>query len=281
MKNSESRILMCAPRHFRVAYVINPWMEGNVGRTSLEAAGKQWEQLRKLLATRCRIELIEQQPESPDMVFVANAGLVFGNIFIPSRFFHPQRRPESPFYRDWFHAHGFESRELSPTLFFEGEGDALFQPGKRTIWAAYGMRTSLLAHPEIAEITGCEVVSLRLVDDRFYHLDTCFCPLDEDRALYYPAAFDKPSVDLLRSRFMPENLIEVSEPDALAFACNAFAVGDTVIMNSASDEMRKRLGDWGYQVQTTPLTEFMRSGGSAKCLLLKLGQELPGRESRA
>jgi lysine-ketoglutarate reductase/saccharopine dehydrogenase-like protein (TIGR00300 family) len=160
-------------------------------------------------------------------------------------------------------------------LAFEGEGDALFQPGQRLLWAGYGVRSALETHRDLTDIFQVEVVSLRLVDQRFYHLDTCFAPLPGGKVFYFPPAFDDPSVETIRNRVAPEDRHEVGEEDALNFACNAVVAGNTVIMNYASAALRERLNRWGFEVLTTPLTEFMLAGGAAKCLSLKLEQDLP------
>src|SRR5262245_50919835 len=171
------RFLLCPPRFYGVEYVINPWMEGNVGRADQALAAVQWEGLRRRLAALARVELIEPVDELPDMVFTANAGLVHDDVFIPARLRFPQRQPETRHVTEWFRDHGYRVVELRGPGTFEGEGDSLFQPGEPLLWAGYGVRSSLQAHRELADILGLEVIPLRLVDERFYHLDTCFCPL--------------------------------------------------------------------------------------------------------
>src|SRR5207244_1374145 len=190
-----SDLLMCPPRFYRVAYVINPWMEGNVGRTDGTEATRQWETLRTALADRATLEVAEPAPGLPDMPFTANAGLVLDDVFVPARFRVLQRRPETRHFVEWFREHGFRVAELPGDGSFEGEGDALVQPGERLVWGGYGVRSSLDAHRYLADVLDIEVVPLHLVDARFYHLDTCFCPLPGGRVVSYPDAFDTESIE--------------------------------------------------------------------------------------
>src|SRR5205823_4047903 len=139
---SGDRFLMCAPRFYRVAYVINPWMEGNVGRTDAEVATRQWEGLRAELARRAGLDDVEPADGLPDMPFAANAGLVHDGTFIPARFRFPQRQPEVPPFTSWFRDRGYRVVPLPSSGTFEGEGDALFQPGAPLVWGGYGVRTS-------------------------------------------------------------------------------------------------------------------------------------------
>ena len=155
---------------------------------------------------------------------------------------------------------------------FEGAGDALFDTMDPTLlWAAYGFRTDLAAHAHVSRLLDVEVVSLRLADRRFYHLDTCFCPLPGGRVLWYPAAFDPESQSLVEQRVPSAHRLAVSTEDALAFACNAVAVdAENVVLHHASSALVDALRAWGIQSHLTPLSEFLKSGGAAKCLTLCL-----------
>ncbi|MFN3927826.1 MAG: TIGR00300 family protein [Pseudanabaenaceae cyanobacterium] len=265
-----TRILMCPPDFYDVDYVINPWMEGNVHRSSREKAVAQWQNLYQQLKELAEIELLPSVLGLPDMVFTANAGLVLGDKFILSRFYHPERQKEEPYFKKWFSEQGFQILELPPDLPFEGAGDALFDRGGNWLWAGYGFRSELDAHVYLAKWLGIEVLSLRLIDPRFYHLDTCFCPLTDGYLMYYPPAFDAYSNRLIEWRIPPEKRIIVSENDALNFACNAVNVGRTILLNQASDRLRSQLAELGFHIIETPLTEFMKAGGAAKCLTIKI-----------
>jgi lysine-ketoglutarate reductase/saccharopine dehydrogenase-like protein (TIGR00300 family) len=264
------KILMCPPHHYDVDYVINPWMEGNIHRSSREQAEEQWNGLYHMLKDLATVELVEPQRGWPDMVFAANAGLVLGDRVVLSRFLHPERQGEEPFFQAWFESQGFTVHQLPKSLPFEGAGDALIDRANGTLWAGYGFRSELDSHPYLADWLEVEVLSLRLVDSRFYHLDTCFCPLTDGYLMYYPPAFDAYSNRLIEMRVPAERRIVVSELDAINFACNTVNVDYTVVMNRASDELKKVLSDRGFTVKETPLTEFLKAGGAAKCLTLRV-----------
>jgi N-dimethylarginine dimethylaminohydrolase len=201
--SAQASLLMCPPDFYDVEYVINPWMEGNIHRASHERALDQWRGLVAALKPHATIELASPRSGLPDMVFTANAGLVIGNTVVLSRFLHPERRGEEKHFKKWFLERGFEVHELPPDLPFEGAGDALLDSDRGLLWSGYGQRSELDSHPLIAQMCGIEVLSLRLTAKRFYHLDTCFCPLARGCVLYFPAAFDSPSNRLIESRVPP------------------------------------------------------------------------------
>ena len=266
------RILMCAPDHYDVDYVINPWMEGNIHKSSQDKAVEQWSKLNFVLNNIAKVDLVKGQPGVPDMVFTANAGLVLGDNVVLSRFYHPERQGEEPHFKQWFEDNGFNVYELPKDLPFEGAGDALLDREGRWLWAGYGFRSELDSHPYIAQWLDIEVLSLRLIDDRFYHLDTCFCPLSGGYLLYYPTAFDSYSNHLIEKRVPADKRIAIAEADAINFACNAVNVENTVVMNKASQTLKQRLNDVGFEVIETPLTEFLKAGGAAKCLTLRINE---------
>ena len=204
------------------------------------------------------------------MVFTANAGLVLGDTVVLSRFFHKERQGEEPFFKNWFEDKGYTVHELPKDLPFEGAGDALLDREGRWLWAGYGFRSELDSHPYLAKWLDIEVLSLRLMDERFYHLDTCFCPLNGGYLLYYPQAFDSYSNRMIEMRVPEEKRIAIEEPDAVNFACNAVNIDSVVVMNKVSDALKGRLAASGFQVIETPLTEFLKAGGAAKCLTLRV-----------
>ena len=261
---------MCAPDHYDVDYVINPWMEGNIHKSSRDRAVEQWQKLFYVLKENALVDLVKPQIGVPDMVFTANAGLVLGQNVVLSRFFHKERQGEEPFFKQWFEQQGYTVYELPKDLPFEGAGDALFDREGRWLWAGYGFRSELDSHPLIAKWLDVEVLSLRLMDERFYHLDTCFCPLANGYLLYYPPAFDSYSNRVIEMRVPESKRIAIAESDAVTFACNAVNIDRTVVMNKASDELKQRLATAGFQVIETPLTEFLKAGGAAKCLTLRV-----------
>ncbi|BAU63958.1 hypothetical protein STA3757_13270 [Stanieria sp. NIES-3757] len=264
------RILMCSPDHYDVDYVINPWMEGNIHKSSRDRAAEQWQKLYHVLKDLAVVDLVPPQQGWPDLVFTANAGLVLGDDVVLSRFYHKERQGEEPHFKQWFEENCFTVHELPKDLPFEGAGDALLDREGRWLWAGYGFRSELDSHPYIAKWLDIEVLSLRLIDDRFYHLDTCFCPLTDGYLLYYPDAFDSYSNRLIEMRVPTEKRIAIEEADAVKFACNAVNVDRTVVMNQASDSLKQRLAEAGFSVIETPLTEFLKAGGAAKCLTLRI-----------
>ncbi len=269
--------LMCPPDHYDVDYVINPWMEGNIHRSSIERAKEQWQGLYHIIKERATVSLVDPVKGWPDMVFTANAGLVLGQNVVLSRFFHPERQGEEPYFKAWFEGQGYTVCELPKDLPFEGAGDALLDREGRWLWAGYGFRSELDSHPYLGEWLDIEVVSLRLVDSRFYHLDTCFCPLTDGYLLYYPAAFDAYSNRTIELRVPAAKRLAIAEADAVTFACNAVNIGHTVILNKASDRLKSQLNACGFDVVETPLTEFLKAGGAAKCLTLRVTEPIMPR----
>ncbi|HWP59322.1 MAG TPA: arginine deiminase-related protein [Candidatus Acidoferrales bacterium] len=260
-------LLMCPPDYYGIEYEINPWMSRS-RQSDRAAASRQWQALYELLRNEAGVEvdLLQPAPGLPDMVFTANGGLAWGKKFIAANFRYDVRRGEVIHFENWFSARGYEIVRLPQGLFFEGEGDLLLCG--EVFFAGYHIRSDIRAHQRIAEITGREVLSLELTNEWFYHLDTCFCPLGDGRALFYPPAFDAYARKVLESYV--QQLIAVSERDARAFACNAVAIGNSVVMNEGSRETRAALESLGYAVKALDLSEFIKAGGSAKCLVLKV-----------
>lgn len=265
--------LMCPPEYFTVAYIINPWMHGNLRKIDNAAARQQWRSLYDVLTDLATVRLVLPQPSSPDMVFTANAGLVKANKFIVSRFRYPERQYEEPYFGDWFMDRGYEVSLMPRDVPFEGAGDALFDRGETgRLWMAHGHRSIAAAREVLFERLAVDIVTLKLVDQRFYHLDTCFCPLEGGFLLYYPPAFDEASRADIELRVPAARRIAIGEEDALAFACNAVNIDSTVVVNRATPAFVKALAKNGFEVLQTPLAEFMKAGGSAKCLTLRLDE---------
>jgi ornithine--oxo-acid transaminase len=261
---------MCPPTLYEVAYSINPWMEGNLGKSSQARAQDQWQQLANALATLARVHLVQPAVGSPDMVFTANAGLARNGVVVPSNFHHPERQDEEPHFRRWFTDAQYQVVDLPRGTSFEGEGDALFSADGTTLWVGYGARTHHASHAALAALWPVAVQSLHLIDPRFYHLDTCFAPLDDGGLLYFPPAFDAPSLARIHAFYPPAARIPVSESDATTFACNAINVGNTIVLNRISPDLEATLRARGFDVLQLPLDEFLKAGGAAKCLAMRL-----------
>jgi N-dimethylarginine dimethylaminohydrolase len=267
---SQATFLMCPPHLYDVDYVINPWMAGNVHASSLARAAEQWQHLYDALTTIADVRLIQPQPGSPDMVFTANAGLERDGTVAISSFFHPERQGEEPHFRAWFREAGYTILDLPRETPFEGEGDALFSADGTFLWIGYGPRTVLSSHQRFHKVWNTEVISLHLIDPRFYHLDTCFAPLENGDVMYFPEAFDAPSLAKIEAFYPPEARIIVTEADATTFACNAINVDRTIILNKVSRELSTQLESRGFNVIQITLSEFLKAGGAAKCLVMKL-----------
>ncbi len=262
--------LMCPPTLYDVDYVINPWMVGNVHASSRTRAAEQWQRLYEAVSKIANVELVEPEPGSPDMVFTANAGLEHNGVVAISSFFHPERQGEEPWFRRWFRQAGYTLVDIPRATPFEGEGDALFYGS--CLWAGYGLRTALSSHRALRDTWGIPVVPLHLIDPRFYHLDTCFAPLEGGYVMYFPDAFDHLSLHRIEAFYPPEKRIIVREADAVCFACNAINVGRTIILNKISSKLSGELEHLGFKVIQVELTEFLKAGGAAKCLVMKLSK---------
>jgi N-dimethylarginine dimethylaminohydrolase len=261
------RLLMCPPDYYGIHYEINPWMSRS-RRSSRRRAYQQWSELRRILEDRLSnsVNLVQPKPGLPDMVFTANAGIVWKHKFIASNFRHEVRRGEVPHFEAWFRDRGFEIVRVPPEYYFEGEGDVL-RCGEHW-FGGYHIRSDILAHHKVAEIIESEILSLELTNEWFYHLDTCFCPLGDGRALFYPAAFDSYARKVLENHI--PSLIAVSAAEAARFACNAFVAERQVVMNDGCPKVRAQLESAGLKVHATPLDEFIKAGGSAKCMVLSI-----------
>jgi N-dimethylarginine dimethylaminohydrolase len=262
-------ILMCPPDYYGIEYEINPWMSRQ-RQSDPARAREQWAALKQLLeSTGAKIELLPPQPGLPDMVFTANAALIYRQLAVMARFRHPERQGEVAFDETALRNIGFEIRHVPDDLHFEGAGDALFCGD--TLFAGYRIRSHARGHQQIGEMLGCRVIPVELVDPYYYHLDTCFCPLAPGEAIYFPPAFDDYGRAALQAHI--PNLIEIDPAEAPSFACNAVVVGRSVITNTGCPKLHESLRRRGFTLHETPLDEFVKAGGSAKCLTLRLDGE--------
>lgn len=266
MKKPELELLMCPPDHYAIKYVINPWMK-LTRQINPDKAHLQWKRLIDILKSlNCKIHLIQQIQGLPDMVFTANAGLTVDRQVFLSRFRHKERAAEANYFKKWFKKNDFQVIDLPQRIFFEGAGDALFVGN--TLFAGYRFRSDIRAHTFIAETLGVEVLSLELTKRRFYHLDTCFTPLSSRSALYYPPAFDRYGQTVIEKNIADP--IPVSRKEAYKFVCNALVAGRDVVIHKHCPETGQVLAERGFRVHETNLSEFIKAGGSAKCLTLQI-----------
>jgi N-dimethylarginine dimethylaminohydrolase len=268
-----ARILMCPPTYYGIEYEINPWMK-RTQPSEHELAQRQWQDLyHHLTSCGAQIDLLEPQIGMPDLVFTANAGMVYQQRVIVSHFRYAERQVEETVDRRWFLEQGFEVLDSPGGMAFEGAGDALFCGA--TLFAGYRIRSHALGLQQIGKLLGCRLIPLELVDPHYYHLDTCFCPLTSGMAAWYPAAFDAYAQRVIK-QMIPE-LMEVQAEEAISFACNAVVIGKHVVTNTGCPQFHTQLAKYGFHPHNTPLSEFVKSGGSAKCLTLRLdGEEAAG-----
>ena len=270
------RVLLTTPDHFEVAYVINPHMDGNVGTVDPALARRQWDALREAYeGLGVEVSVVEGAEGQPDMVFCANQSLPYVTPggergVVLSRMHAPQRAGEVPHYQRFFQEEGYETHHLDADLpgDFEGMGDAIWHPGRYLLWGGYGYRTDREVYERLTRALGFPVIALSLTDPDFYHLDTCFCPLDEETVLIYPGAFDEAGIDAIKAHF--PRILEAPEDEARSlFACNAHSPdGEHVLIQAGATRTNDLLRAAGYTVVELDTSEFLKSGGSVFCMKL-------------
>ncbi|RJO68437.1 N-dimethylarginine dimethylaminohydrolase [Nocardia panacis] len=256
---------MCRPDHFDVRYAINPWMDPTKGADRALALA-QWETLRATFEGHGhRVEVVPGEPDLPDMVFAANSGLIVGDRVMSARFTHAERTAEGPAYHRWFAERGFAevvaAREIN-----EGEGDFVLV-GERFL-AATGFRSSPAAHREVERYFGIPVVSLELVDPRFYHLDTVLMVLGAGEIAYYPPAFSTESQKVLADLF--PDAVRASAADAEVLGLNGVSDGYHVYFSGRATKLAAQLTERGYEPVGLDLSELLKAGGSVKCCTLEV-----------
>jgi N-dimethylarginine dimethylaminohydrolase len=258
-------ILVCASDYFRIEYEINPWMDVSNNADKQEVLI----QYRKLLDTftkaGVRFHGIEPDPKFPDMVYTANYGFVNGKKFIKANFKYPQRRGESVLAEKYFRHLGYKVYALPDNIYFEGEGDLLFS-GK-TYFVGWGKRTMKEVVPHLKDMLDGEVVDLELVDPYYYHLDTCFAPLNENTVVINPKSFTEKGIAKINKHFT--NVILTSEADNKVLACNMVVSGKNIVVcEGVTDQFKSDLSSHGYKVFETPMSQYIKGGGSVKCCSL-------------
>ncbi|MGY4712309.1 dimethylargininase [Mycolicibacterium sp. CBM1] len=255
---------MTAPTFFTVEYAINPWMD-TATPVDTDLALAQWENLRDTYRRLGHtVDLVDPVPGLPDMVYTANAGLIINGTAIVARFKHAERHGESAAYATWMDQHGH--RPIATRHVNEGQGDLLVVGAM--ILAGTGFRTHPHAHDEVAAITGLPVVSLELVDPRFYHLDTALTVLDDTTIAYYPPAFTDSARARLTELF--PDAIEVASTDAYVLGLNAVSDGKHVVHPAAAHGFAEQLHRCGFDPIGVDLSELLKGGGSVKCCTLEV-----------
>jgi N-dimethylarginine dimethylaminohydrolase len=279
VNRARARFLMCRPDHFAVSYAINPWMDPMAwarDQRAHRAAVHEWNALyHKLIELGAAVELVSPAAGVPDLVFTANAAVVLDQRALLSRFRHAERRREEPHFAVAFRAlqaRGVidEVRQLPDGMVLEGAGDCVFDAARDLFWMGYGPRSDRAAAGTVEDMFAREVLAIELADLRFYHLDTALCPLSGGEVMYLPQAFTRQGLRDIHSRVDPADRIEIAIEDGSLLAANAVCVGRTILMSAASEVLCDELRGRGYEVAKTPLGAFLRSGGSAFCLTLRL-----------
>jgi N-dimethylarginine dimethylaminohydrolase len=259
------RFFMCRPDHFSIADEINPWMDRAVQPDAARAAADWAALVAALRGLGAEVEIVDAVPGLSDMVFAADGGVVIDERFVKGRFKYPVRQPEADHVAAWFAAHGHPVVELDlgPDAHFEG-GDVRVFAGRLVV--GHGVRTSLDAHDALAGALGRPLHPVRLVDPRFYHLDTSFCPLDDRHALMVPEAWDDAGRRLLCD-LVPEP-IALTDEEACLLCANSAVVGRTVVMHTCTPRLERALAAHDFEVRLTPVPEFVKSGAAVSCLTL-------------
>jgi len=262
------KVLMCPPTYFDIEYEINVWMS-EADQPSEETAQDQWDKLYKVYTEQLgwEVQLIEPVKHLPDMIFATDCCLMVNGKALLSSFRYPERQPETQHFEKWLRQNGYSELKKA-TSFFEGGGDNMLAGNK--IIAGHGFRSEPEAVKEMEDYFGLEVVRLKIVDTRFYHLDTSLAVLGPDTVAYYPGAIDEASQARLKAAI--PNLIEATLEEAQGFGLNGVSDGTHVITSNENESLLQKYRQAGFEVIGTPILEFRKSGGGVKCLTLDLSK---------
>ena len=282
--------LMTDPSHYGVFYEINPWMQPKAWRDDeaaqrAEAASASAGLRRAIEMAGGAVEFIPAIPGVPDLVFPANAAVVLDGKVLVARFLHRERQREEPLFRAAFRA--LQARgvvreviELPPGVIQEGAGDCIWDAERGLFWAGFGQRSTFASLAAIENTFARPVVGLELATPRFYHLDTCFCPLSGGKLLYYPPAFTPAALAEIHAHVAPADRIEASGEDAASFCVNAVNIERHIVMAKPPESLRRKLTALGYRLHAVDLSPFILSGGGAYCMTLRLDRTSRGEEVR-
>lgn len=269
-------LLMCDPGHYDVTEGRNPFMTANVGKVDRAKAVRQWEDVKKTFEELgMPVEVVESVAGLEDMVFAANqtfTGLTrtMEKVCLLGQMRHPARRAEVPHYERWFERKGYRIVRLKdPAATFEGMGDCLWHPGKRLLWGGYGFRTDPEVYEQVAKTFESPVVLLKLVHERFYHLDTCFCPLTQEAVLIYPSAFSPESLEMILKLF-PIVLAADEAEASRRLACNSTIIDATAVVPLGVSAAVRQIKAIGLKIREVETSEFFKSGASSFCLKMHL-----------
>ncbi len=265
MSFSEKELLVCAPDHFDVIYEINAWM--SVKNRPVQSEAKiQWKNYEAALKTlNFKLHYLEPKKDVPDLVFTANHGLVLKDKAVIARMKYKERQLEQQYYTQWFTQHGLSTYEPQ-NGFYEGEGDS-FIVGD-TLYYGYGFRSDKEVAEEIKDFLGLNrIIYIRLTDPYYYHLDTCFAPLGDGMAMINEQAIEAESVKEISKNLQ---LIKAAPEEAKKFCCNAVVAGKDMVIPEGCPKISSELEKLGFNLQQVKLDQYLKAGGAAKCLCLKL-----------
>lgn len=265
-------LLVCPPEHFDVVDVKNVHMEGNIGNVDKSLARRQWDAVCDAFwETKASVEIIQPEPACEDMVFCANQTFVGldadgKKLCVLSRMKYPSRQREVSAFGKWFGSHGYRVEEIPEDIGFEGSGDAIWHPGRGLVWGGSGFRTDARVYSHISALFGVPVIRLPLRSERFYHLDTCFCAIDEHTVLIHAPSLTEEGVDMIKAVF--RNVIECDDKEANeGMACNATAIGGKhIVIQRGNSRTMAALTELGYEVHEVETSEYLKSGGSVFCM---------------
>ena len=267
------KVLLCPPHYFDVVDQKNPYMTRQVPVDRVKAR-TQWEKLRAVLQQNgCEIETIDPVEGLEDMVFTANQAFLgekagYGRFVIPGRMVHESRRREVPFYTDWYRARDYRVIDLAfGDDYLEGHGDLLWHPDGSRVYAGYGLRST---HGGVEKFSfamsemGIPVLPLQLVDAYCYHLDTCFCPLNNEAVLIFAGAFTGEALAAIHKHWKRVHLLEAEE--AHGFMGNGIVLNGCYIVSHASPQLQASLRGEEMETLLVDTSEFEKAGGSCFCL---------------
>jgi N-dimethylarginine dimethylaminohydrolase len=264
---TEKKILMCPPDYFEIKYSINPWMNPAI-RVNKEEAFKQYNALKNAFE-KAGGKIIELVPGKnlPDMVYTSNAGYAEGDVFIKANFKAHQRQHESNNAEKYFKHNGYQVFDIPENIIFEGEGDLIRSKSK--YFFGWGQRSDLIANDYLEDIIGKEIISLELVNPYFYHLDTCLAPLNDNIVVINDSAFSEESLVKIYEKF--RTVITTNEQDNSVLASNLLVIDNTVFIGKGiSDDLKEGITKLKFKVIETEMSEFLKGGGSVKCLALEI-----------
>jgi len=276
-----SGILMVSPEYFNVVDIKNTYMRGNLNKVNLSLAQQQWEDLYSTFKSLkdkgviSHLRVVEGVEGLEDMVFCANPLIYWltedgAPIILLSNMRFFARQPEVTFFEKYFQRKGVKTIQLSADLKLEGNGDLIPHPGKRVIWMGYGFRTDFEAAQYVVDSLDTHVIPLKLIDDNFYHLDTCFCIIDQDTVAICKNAFDDEGLKMIQAGF--KKVWEIPFEEAVSsFALNSLVLTapdgelhailpmNIVVLKSCLMGLKATI----VEVETS---EYLKSGGSVYCM---------------